>query len=355
MKCHECQDLLSPYLDNMTNDEENKRITVHLTTCRSCYRDMQEMKLMLEGLGFFRGEVALPDGYTEELHEKLIAHKTSLWGKQQILQTPRRGGWIAASVAACALVAGIWISSFVPYAQMADTLQKVAPAIFDREHEQVKPAVEKLLAQTAKEMQAHKSGQQGTGLVTPEGPQQVAINEPTSSQQPNGKPNSTPLNSSGSTGGTPTVTTTPKVVPVVTMQVAVENLDTAIHLLKSEGESQNTMVAVLEDNSVQTLGAGRNRMLSIQVPQEQVSDWTNLLGDLGDATPPSNRNEDVTKTYNQLSQKVTDLQQQLAAPAVKNADQLKTQLVDTQKQLQAIKERLQMVTITVKLQEEVTP
>ncbi|MGE5455332.1 MAG: zf-HC2 domain-containing protein [Methylocystaceae bacterium] len=40
MKCHECRDLLSPYLDNMTSDEENKRITVHLAACSGCYRDM---------------------------------------------------------------------------------------------------------------------------------------------------------------------------------------------------------------------------------------------------------------------------------------------------------------------------
>lgn len=355
MKCHECQDLLSPYLDNMTNDEENKRITVHLTACPNCYRNMQEMKFMLEGLASFKGEVALPDGYTEDLHEKLLAHKTSLWGKRQIFpNAPRQGGWIAASVAAFALASGIWISSFVPFAQVADTLQKAAPAIFDREHEQVKPEVEKLLAQTAQEIQAHKGGQQSTPIVNPDGSQQVAVNEPTSPAKPTSNTNSPGKTSQAGTTNTPITSTTPKVVPVVAMQVAVENLDTAVNLLKSEGANQNTQVAVVDDNNVQILGAGRMRTLSIQVPQEQVDKWTNLLGEIGEATPPSQRSEDVTKTYNQLSQQVSTLQQQLADPAVKNTDQLEKQLVNTQKQLQAIKERLQMVTITVKLQEEVT-
>ncbi|MGE5453607.1 MAG: DUF4349 domain-containing protein [Methylocystaceae bacterium] len=354
MKCHECLDLLSPYVDNMTNDEENKRITVHLATCRSCYRDMQQMKLLLEGIGFSKGEVTLPDGYTEELHERLLAHKTSLWGRQQALPTSRTGGWIAASVAAFALGAGIWMSSFVPYAQVADTLQKVAPAVFDRGSLQVKPAIEKLIAETAKEMQIKQNNQTPGQVVTPGEPQKVAVNEP---QNPGDKTSPPAVNSQQpATVIKPIVKPeTPKVAAVVAMQVAVENLDTAIHLLKSEGESQNATVAVANVNNIQTLSAGRDREVTIQVPQEQVGEWTNLLGELGEATPPSQRNQDLTKNYNSLNEQVASLQQQIAAPTTKNPDQLQAQLQDSQKQLQAIKDRLQMVTITVKLHEEVTP
>ncbi|MGE5379937.1 MAG: DUF4349 domain-containing protein [Methylocystaceae bacterium] len=352
MKCHECRDLLSPYLDNMTSDDENKRITVHLTACHSCYREMQEMKLMLEGIGILKGDIALPAGYTDELHERLLEHKTSLWGKRQAMPAARPGSWIAASIAALALGAGIWMSSFVPYAQVADVLQKAVPAVFDRSHQQVKPEIEKIIADKTKEMQ-NEQGKQSGSQATPSTPQQVAVVDTTNPQSKSG-PAATENPQKPAVTAPAVKVETPKVVPVVAMKVNVENLDTAISLLKNQGESENTTIAVA-NNDIHTLAAGRERVVSIQVPETQVDEWTNLLDNLGNATSPSSRTEDVTKTYYSLSDEIASLQQQLAAPSVTNSDQLKAQLIEFQKQLQAIKDRLKLVTITVTLHEEVAP
>lgn len=354
MKCHECRDLLSPYIDNMTSDEENKRITVHLSACSSCYREMQEMKMMLEGLGFFKGEVVLPDGYAEALHEKLLAHKTSLWGKRQASLGQHAGGWIAASVAALALGAGIWMSSFVPYAQVADSLQKIAPAIFDRDQEKVKPDVEKLIAQTAKDLlEQRKVQNNGDQPVVTEQPQKVAVNEPAKVNSPGSKETPAGVTQPQPADTTPATPEAPKVAPVVAMKVTVENLDTAVQLIKSEGKSQNTMVATVTDQVYYPLTAGRNQIMSIQVPEAEVEEWTDWLSGLGEATPPSSRKDDLTKEYNQLNAKVTSLQQSLAAS--KDDEKIKTELIDSQKQLEAIKKRLEMVTINVTLHEDITP
>lgn len=62
---------IQDYLDNLLSPEERQEVETHLAACPECHREWVEMGNLMELLGDLPVE-ELPEGFKEELHEKLI-------------------------------------------------------------------------------------------------------------------------------------------------------------------------------------------------------------------------------------------------------------------------------------------
>lgn len=76
MKCETCRELLWAYLERESSAEEITEIEQHLTECTDCRKELEIQREILETLQSLPDE-ELPEGYHEELMEKLQAEGTS--------------------------------------------------------------------------------------------------------------------------------------------------------------------------------------------------------------------------------------------------------------------------------------
>lgn len=63
---------IQDYLDNRLSSEKRQQVEAHLETCPQCRREWMEMNNLMQLLGNLPME-ELPEGFKEELHEKLVA------------------------------------------------------------------------------------------------------------------------------------------------------------------------------------------------------------------------------------------------------------------------------------------
>ncbi len=121
MNCEQMQTLFSPYLDKMTTPTENEAIAEHLGECVHCTQQMQEMGRMCALLKNLDSP-QIPADFGEKLHERISHEKIQLFPVSRPA-TPKRTGWVAATVAGLAISAGIFASSYLPYGAMVASLQ----------------------------------------------------------------------------------------------------------------------------------------------------------------------------------------------------------------------------------------
>ena len=72
MICNEARDFLSPYIDGMLSQEQERSLKDHLDICINCRRELGEMRNLTAVMNNMDFE-PLPEGFQERLHEKLLA------------------------------------------------------------------------------------------------------------------------------------------------------------------------------------------------------------------------------------------------------------------------------------------
>lgn len=70
MRCKKVRDLISPYLDQMTDEKESHLIEEHLSNCLACQEFMAQMRDMCKALKITDWPV-LPAGFAEDFHQRL--------------------------------------------------------------------------------------------------------------------------------------------------------------------------------------------------------------------------------------------------------------------------------------------
>jgi len=71
MTCKFDQTKIQDYLEDLLSPEERQEVEAHLATCPECHREWVEMSNLMQLLSGLPAE-ELPEGFKEELHEKLI-------------------------------------------------------------------------------------------------------------------------------------------------------------------------------------------------------------------------------------------------------------------------------------------
>lgn len=74
MKCIEYSELISAYVDEMLNPQEEEKLLMHLKTCQACQKELEVLKQM-QMMCHHIEEVSLPDRFHEDLMKRLKAEK----------------------------------------------------------------------------------------------------------------------------------------------------------------------------------------------------------------------------------------------------------------------------------------
>jgi anti-sigma factor RsiW len=109
MKCENIRELMSIYIDNEINEVDKAKFEKHIAQCPQCKEEYEILKdLVLECSEI--DEVELPQGFREELHNKLVEAKANKPGK--LTQFMRRANWKpAAGAVAAVLILAISLNS----------------------------------------------------------------------------------------------------------------------------------------------------------------------------------------------------------------------------------------------------
>ncbi|SHG82844.1 Putative zinc-finger [Thermosyntropha lipolytica DSM 11003] len=117
MRCNQIKDLLSPYMDGMTNEKENRLVKEHLAECPSCREELERMQFI--ALCLNKMEVPpCPEGLVLDVRKRIVEEKNKVFSLREAAK-PKRQGWMAAGIAGIALLIGIYINSILPVENIA--------------------------------------------------------------------------------------------------------------------------------------------------------------------------------------------------------------------------------------------
>ncbi len=71
MKCEQARDLMHAFVDDQVQSKEIEKLNQHIDSCESCTVEFEEIKYLVQLMGEMDLK-ALPKGFEEELHEKLV-------------------------------------------------------------------------------------------------------------------------------------------------------------------------------------------------------------------------------------------------------------------------------------------
>jgi len=298
MRCHIAKGLLSPYIDLVLPEEQRIGLERHLSSCDPCRRELADLQRMVTRLKEME-KVEAPADFMEELRNRLAHEKTVPFNrKNRFNLISTRTGWFAATAASVALVAGIYISSMIPYPMVASFFDKGLQNAAPRESG-LSNSIERFLQEKEQEMRAalninENREQPSNDPVTKPGnttskPQQVAeapVNEPV-----------TPIEQSNET----------RIINTVSMQMKASDI---------EGAAQDvTQLASLYDGSAETsssqLMSGVSKVVVVRVSPENVSSFVAGVKSLGCQTQPMHGTQNVSDTYNQYQNRLDEVQEEI--------------------------------------------
>jgi len=347
MRCEQIRDLLSPYIDKMTNKIETQEIEAHFAGCVSCRVELEQLKSLcdlIHGLDSPR----VPDSFTQDLHQRLLEEKRSLFRHSEVKKF-RRPGWMAAAVAGLALAVGMYANSILPVGTLA-WFNKV-------DNNQNKPSI--AMQDTNAGQQSDDSGSAVNNVVNIPG-----NNEPSSSleQQTGVKAVENPVKPESIVK--PEVIP-PKVAEVCSTMLRVEDTgDSLAKVILIADASGAEFVSTSTINSVQVMSATNTKELVLKVDKSKLDDFLGQLGNVGTASIPTYQDVVLTEQYSKVTNEINLLEQQKQAiesqKDISAADQLKLaefnrQLEDQTSQKTQLEKELNTVKVTIYLIQQVNP
>jgi hypothetical protein len=353
MKCEHVRDLLSPYVDGMASEKENKIICSHLEICPQCRQELEHLRSLCLALHNLSAP-EVPERFTEDLRRRLADEKTILFSPKKLKQ-PKKQGWIAAGVAGIALAAGIYASSVLPIAPMVATWQ-------DKQNKanENKPAV--AINEIINRIYNGKDEDKSVDVAqAPEGtPNKAAeVNKDNPAGAP-AKVSDKSVTETKQPGEVDTRTVTPKLADVFSTRLNVadarESLNEVVQLAQNNGWGYE-----YTDVAHALTGANNANGLAIKVHKNEVDNVINALGGVGKASAPMHNRVELTEQYTELENQLTTLQekkqslQQAESPDQAKINEIEQQIQDNLKQKAALDKELSLVTVNVYFVEDINP
>jgi len=350
MKCEQIREMLSPYIDGMTSEKENKIISAHLENCSQCQSELEHLRLLCVALKNLPVP-KLPERFSEELHKRLVEEQNFVLRPKEI-KTPKKSGWIAAGVAGIALAAGIYASSVLPITPMIaswqekhieDTNNKPSLAINEIINRIYSGDKEKVEEQNNAPSQ---NLQKGTQVATSNSQKGVPENKP-----------DTEIESNAET--TPLKEVSPKLADVFSTRIMVKNA----------AESADKVVQLARNNEweyaytdVPREMAGPNScVLTIKVNEEDIDKVISQLDEVGKASAPLHNRLELTQQYSEVENQISLLQkeketlQQAECTEQCKLDEIEQKVQVYLKQKAALDKELEMTTLEIYFVGEVNP
>lgn len=351
MKCEQIKELLSPYIDGMTSEKENKIISVHLDNCSQCQSELEHLRLLCSVLKTLPIP-ELPERFSEDLHKRLVEEQNLILRPREI-KTPQRQGWIAAGVAGIALAAGIYASSVLPISPMIASWQEKHDKDINN-----KPsvAINEIINRIYSGDKEKVTEQDNAPVGNPEKETKVAAKGSQNNVPGNKTDTKTDENSAEVT---PVKEVTPRLADVFSTRIMVENAaesaDKVVHLARNNGwEYAYTDVP-------RAMSGPNSCGLTIKVNEKDVDKVMSQLGEVGRTSAPLHNRLELTQQYSEVEKQISLLQkeketlQQTECTEQCKLDEIEQQLQGYLQQKAALDKEMEMTTLEIYFVGEVNP
>lgn len=356
MKCEQVRDMLSPYIDGMTSEKENKIISSHLENCPQCQQELEHLRsfcLALHNLS----TPEVPERFAEDLRKRLADEKTILFSPRKLKQ-PKKQGWIAAGVAGIALAAGIYASSALPFAPMVASWQDKHNKVNDN-----KPSV--AINEIINRIYIGKDEGKSVDVAqapegTPDKP--AAVNKENPAGTP-AKVSDKPITEPKQPGEVETKAVKPKLADVFSARLNVDNASESLKEVVQLAQNNGWSYEYTGNGTVAFALTGANNAsgLAIKVDENDVDKVINALDGVGKAGVPMHNRLELTEQYSELENQISTLQekkqslQQAECPDQAKINEVEQQIQDNLKQKAALDKELSLVTVNVYFVEDINP
>ncbi|MEA1960454.1 MAG: zf-HC2 domain-containing protein [Bacillota bacterium] len=330
MRCEQIQELLSPYLDKMTNQQENKMIEDHLDNCFTCSYELEQMQRTCALLHNIETHEA-PEGFVKDVHRRVAKEKREIFHSAEV-STPRKPGWIAASVAGVALAAGIYLSSFLPVGAMVAALQDWGNRDQDKPNVAIEEIINRNKQQLAQENQEQQTQTNTQVAIVDNGEGQansVGNDNPIGNVASNIEPETTP------TVDQPAVVVDPKMAESYTTKIRVEDIGDSVQKVYQIASADGTEMVLRPSNStvMDATTQSKVKVVSLLVDEADVDKVLASLGALGASNPVQSR-VNYTSQYTENVEAIASLQQSILVLEAKDEITVaeEAQLTEWQKQ-----------------------
>lgn len=336
----------------MADERENQLIEAHLASCEACRQELeqlQQMHAILCGLD----APQIPEGFADDLHWRLLKERRRLIVPTD-MKPPRKQGWIAAAVAALALAAGIYASSFLPVGSIANLWQQDA----DKKDSNAKVAVEDIIQRfqnwrgSNEEQPGQVAETPGTQEQTPQQQEQPAVDTPD------------PANNNNDSENPPVqvAQVEPKIADVVKSRIKVDSLAGSVDKVLEIAAANGADCTVASGTTMQAMNGSATREVNIKVPRDQVEQVLDQLSVLGGASAPLAEQVELTEQYSEavmtieaIDKEIANLEAQGREEDQARIESLKQQSQNWSNKKTQIERDASLVTIKVFLVEEVQP
>jgi len=356
MRCEACKELLSPFLDGVCSEKENKVIQAHLAACSNCRDQMEEMRRMVE-LFHQMPLPSLPEGFAESLHRRLDAENLIMFPPHEF-KVPRKQSWIAAAIAGVALVGGIYASTVLPLGPMIASWQEKNQDTDQKPKVAVNDVIERLNHQ--------KNASLADNVASQASDKAAGVNEVGKAEKNNAAASNQDTTKVADNGQTP-----------VTAAKNEQHLADASIIRLTVASASETRKQVLQIASANGLTYGYNNNgcfeplsgpvaqgVTLKVAPQDVSKVMQQLAALGQASKPVQSTVDMSDQFKDVQTRMDQVQNEKEKLAAKAAlsQQEQDRLNEINAQIQSLTDKkaqlekeASMVSINVYFVEEVNP
>lgn len=350
MRCEQIRDLLSPYIDHMTDEKENKLIAAHLMDCPECRQELEGIKTMCVFLGKLEPPT-IPARFSEDLHKRLLEEKTTVFVAKEA-RRPKRSGWIAAGAAGLAISVGIYASSVLPLGTLVASWQDKSK----EQPEKPKVAIEDILRSFTgwgtdknETPPVDIANNQGDVERTPKNNEAA----PPNSEQPEGNQPNPGINEQ--------VDMTPRFTDEYATKMLVNDANKAANQVIDIAQSNGAKYTVSNGSTMQALSAANAKEISIQTDKDKAQNLLKQLGGVGEISPAIFNQIELTKEYADVEEQINVTERLIKELEAKDKGkagnqqlgELKEHLASCKDKQEQLLAQENIVTIKVIIEEEV--
>ena len=320
MTCHEFEEKINLYLDDLLDAEEAGQVKAHMEACPTCrrlYRQLSEVIASLHNLE----EAPLPEGFEVSLHAKLAAEapKRRPWKRVSL--------WTGIAAAMVVLISGLWgmgLGGTAPDSLAAE--DQNAYATTTAASEELVPE-----AATADNMKA-------MGLASDPNLEDMDPVADRATMEVAGAPQQTASQD--------------KLVYTASVSLQSYDFDSDYAALRAKAEELGGYVDVSSVEGLpftQSEGSGRRGNMQIRVPQAQYETLLAYVNQLGEVTSSEESVANITQQYTETQIRADNLKAQIArlqelvsqAENIEDLIALESQLSSVTSDLESLETQLQ--------------
>lgn len=353
MRCEGCRELLSPFMDGMCSEKENKLIEAHLAACSSCREQLEEMRRMVEVMHQLTLP-SLPEGFTESLHRRLDAENLIIFPPHEF-KVPKKQSWIAAAVAGVALAGGIYASTVLPLGSMIANWQ-------DKNHDAGKPqvAINDFIDSITHQNKTDVTDKNAVGNNTPKADDTKPADTPgKTTAVDNAKNGTTEANNNTNTSGQAETL----LASSTTVIIKATNASDSRQQLVKMADANNLAYSFNNNGAFQAMSAATTRGVTLKVDPQDVDKVIQQMAALGQVSNPAQNTVDLSDKLADVQTKLDEAQAEkdnLAKAGICQEEQarlneLNTKINSLTAEKAQVEKEAKLVTINVYFMEDVNP